>query len=346
MVNNLKTKIANREDFVMKFVDTPITGDKVSPGWAEPTYDDFFTRMVKEPVLLNQSTVIPMTALQHDLDQLNVDVELDTQRVSVNGASSGLTVNETTPGFVRKQLLAQPLQAKTIITDNFLEENIEGQNFMNTYMTILSQAAGPAFERFGVFSKLGSSHVEGEGTGFQQTDGILAQLEAIKTAGKYKGIEDTAAFTTKTDGKFTDAIINGALDYIDQDGDINNARIILPPQIYARVMAEVAISRETDWGDAVFQDRSTTKIFGMDLVQDEVLKDARNGYGTYNTGKKVRFGFITKPENIVFGIMRDIETKNQYDIDVLGYKVALLVKGDVKVLYDQDTIAIPFDLGA
>ena len=68
MVNNLKTKIANREDFVMKFVDTPITGDKVSPGWAEPTYDDFFTRMVKEPVLLNQSTVIPMTALQHDLD--------------------------------------------------------------------------------------------------------------------------------------------------------------------------------------------------------------------------------------------------------------------------------------
>ena len=41
-------------------------------------------------------------------------------------------------------------------------------------------------------------------------------------------------------------------------------------------------------------------------------------------------------------MMREFDVKNQWDIDVLGYKVALLCKGDVKVLWDQDTLAIPF----
>ena len=57
---------------------------------------------------------------------------------------------------------------------------------------------------------------------------------------------------------------------------------------------------------------------------------------------KMTYGFIGQPANIVFGMMREFDIKNQWDIDVLGYKVALLCKGDVKVLWDQDTLAVPF----
>ena len=43
-------------------------------------------------------------------------------------------------------------------------------------------------------------------------------------------------------------------------------------------------------------------------------------------------------------MLRDFEIKKQWDIDALGTKVAMLCSGDVKVLHDQDTIALPFTL--
>ena len=173
-------QIKNQKNFMFKFDDAPFDSGVLKPGWAEPSYDKFFTRMVDEPVLLNQSTTFPMTALQHDLDMLTAEVELDTQRTTT-GASAPLTSTETEPDKNRKQLLAQPLQAKTVVTDNFLEENIEGENFMDLYMGLLAEAMGPAFQRFGIFADTSVSTVSGEGTAYKTTDGILKQLINIST---------------------------------------------------------------------------------------------------------------------------------------------------------------------
>ena len=337
---------------MLKFNDAPLSDTGIlNPGWAEPTYDEFFTRLVNEPVLLNQSAMLPMTALQHDLDMLTAEIELDSQRLA-SGASAPLTDNETEPGRVRKQLLAQPLQAKTIITDNFIEENIEGEEFMTTYMNLLADNMGPAFQRFGVFAELNSTTVAGEGTGFSTTNGVLAQLKEISSDNN----NDAQGLSQLV---YKDNVGAGVLEaierYSDQDGDISNATIVLPPQMYSRLMVEIAMDRNTDLGDAVFQDGNMTKIMGMELKSDNVLRETRNGYDTmqFTNGEykgngtkidKMKYGFIGKPNNLVFGMMRDFEIKNQWDIDVLGYKVALLCKGDVKVLWDQDTLAIPFTM--
>ena len=120
-------------------------------------------------------------------------------------------------------------------------------------------------------------------------------------------------------------------------------------------MIEIANSRETNLGDAVLQEGNMTKILGIEIKQDNILRNCRNGYDKMKftdneyaaNGTQVSnmlYGFIGQPNNIVFGMMRNFETKNQWDIDVLGYKVAFLVKGDVKVLWDQDTLAIPFTM--
>ena len=350
---NLKEKIKNHEDFSLKFNDAPFNNGILNPGWAEPTYDDFFLRMVDEPVLLNQSTVLPMTALQHDLDMLTTDVELDSQRDN-NGVSTPLNANETAPNMERKQLVAQPLQARTVISDNFLEENIEGADFLTTYMNELADCMGPALETWGVFAdSTVTTPVPGEGTGYKMTNGILAQLKSI-------------ASNTQTDAKgianlvYRDNVGDGILDaietYIDQDGNIKNATCVLPPQIHAKLMIEIARNKETDLGDAVFQDGNITKILGIEITADNILRKTRNGYdrmqfnsdgeykgnGSYQTNMK--YGFIGQPNNVIFGMMRELDIKNQWDIDVLGYKVALLCKADVKVLWDEDTLAIPFTM--
>ena len=351
---NLKQKIKNHEDFSLKFNDAPFTAQGIlNPGWAEPTYDDFFSRMVDEPVLLNQSTVLPMTALQHDLDMIVTEVELDSQRDN-NGVSTPLNAQETNPNMERKQLVAQPLQARTTVSDNFLEENIEGQDFLTTYMNLLADEMGPAFEKWGIFSdSTVSNTTPGEGTGYRMSNGILSQLKSIASDNS-KDAQGIANLV------YRDNVGNGILDaietYIDQDGNIKNATCVLPPQIHAKLMIEIARDKETDLGDAVFQNGDVTKILGIEITADNILRQTRNGYdrmqfnsdGEYKGNgaymDKMKYGFIGQPNNIVFGMMREFDIKNQWDIDVLGYKVALLCKGDVKVLWDEDTLAVPFTM--
>lgn len=354
MSTTIMEQFKNRDHVMMKFSDAPFSGSAVlNPGWAEPTYDDFFMRMEDVPVLVNQSTVIPMTALQHDLDDLELNVELDAQRNMSSGrpsTSTGLTSNETSPTFKRKQLLAQPLQAKTVITENWLDENIEGERFLDLYLGRLGEAMGPAFERWALFAKKGVSTQTGEGTGYALADGILAQLEAIAVddsdnMGIYNKIPTNAILT---------GIINAILAYIDQEGDIQGATLLLPPTIYARLMAEIANNKQTEFDRYILQEANMTKIMGVEIKQDNILRETRNTYGSmkfdadgaYDTTGSVqtgiKWGILTKATNIVFGMMKNIETRNQYDIDVLGYKVAGLCKGDVKVHYDQDTLALPF----
>ena len=344
----------NREQVMMKFSDAPFSASAVlNPGWAEPTYDDFFMRLEDTPVLVNQSTIIPMSALQHDLDDLELSVELDAQRTMSSGypsTSTGLTANETVPQFTRKQLLAQPLQCKTIITENWLDENIEGRRFLDKYLGRLGEAMGPAFERWALFAKKGSTTVTGEGTGYALADGILAQLETIaQDSTANKGINDLIATDNILEG-----IINAILAYIDQEGDIMGATLLLPPTIYARLMAEIANNEKTEFDRLILQEANMTRIMGIEIKQDNILRTTRNGYGSMKfdsngaydtTGTAVTgitWGILTKATNIIFGMMKNIETRNQYDIDILGYKVAGLCKGDVKVHWDQDTLALPF----
>jgi len=349
---NLKEKIKNHEDFSLKFNDAPFNNNGIlNPGWKEPTYDDFLLRMVDEPVLLNQSTVLPMTALQHDLDMLTTDIELDSQRDN-NGTSTPLNATETVPNMERKQLVAQPLQARTVVSDNFLEENIEGADFLTTYMNELADAMGPALETWGIFADTTVATQTGEGTGYKMTNGIISQLKTIAedTSTDAKGLANLVYKDNVGDG-----ILNAIEAYIDQDGNIKNATCVLPPQVHAKLMIEIARNRETDLGDAVWQDGTTTKILGIEVTADNILRKTRNGYGSmkFTNGEyksngtavdNMKYGFIGQPNNIVFGMMRDLDIKNQWDIDVLGYKVALLCKADVKLLWDEDTLGIPFTM--
>ncbi len=351
-MSSIYEKLKNREQVMMKFDDNPFTDGDLNPGWATPTYDNFFIRMADKPVLLNQSTVFPMTSVQHNLDDLDVDIELDAQRSTSTGKSLGLTENETNPRITGKQLNAQPLQGKTIITDNFLDENIEKEGFLTTYLNVLGEAMGPAFERWGIFADTTVPTVSGEGTGYAMANGLIAQAKAIST-------DNTNEANGLAKLVYKDNVGLGVLDaierYIDQDGDLNNATCVLPPTMYSRLMREIAQDRETDLGDAVLQKGDMTTLLGIELVQDNILRETRNGYGTmkFTNGEykgngsnvdKMQYGFIGQPNNVVFGMMREMETKQQYDLEIWGYKVGMRVKGDCKIHYDQDTLVVPFTM--
>ena len=250
----------------------------------------------------------------------------------------------------RKQLITQPLQAKTVISDNFLEENIEGEDFLSNYMNLLADNMGPAFEMWGLYANTTASQVAGEGTGYNMTNGVLAQLQTVASDNNN---ESNGIANLVYNNNVGVGILNAVQQYVEQDGNISNATIVLPPAVHSKFMLEIAKNKDTNLGDAVFQDGNITTLLGMEVTADPILRKTRNGYnsmrftdGVYKGNgtavDKMSYGFIGQPSNLVFGMMREFDVKNQWDIDVLGYKVALLCKGDVKVLWDQDTLAIPF----
>lgn len=356
MSTTIEEKILSQDNFNMKFADAAFdaSGD-LNPGWAEPTFDDFFTRVTDEPVLLEQSRVIQMRSLQHDIDDLGIELDFDIQRNASTGASTGLTSRETVPIRKRKQLLAQPLQAKTIIPLNFIDENIEGEDFLAKWLGLLGTEMGPAMERYGIYADTSVATQTGEGTGFTATNGLLAQAKAIQA----DATTDAEGFAPLVySNNALDGLLDAAEIYVEQDGNMKNANILVPPSMYTKVVRDIA-AREDNLGEAVLKDGKIPMVMGMEVKQDNILRETRHAWDTQKfnttTGKmagngsnidKLRYAFIGEPSNIVFGMMRDMDVLNQFDIDEIGYKVVGLAKADAKIHYDQDTLVVPFTKNA
>ncbi|MBP3226541.1 MAG: hypothetical protein J6M08_06435 [Methanobrevibacter sp.] len=354
---SIEDKILSNQNFNVKFADGIFDADgKLNPGWAEPEFEDhFFIPVQHEPVLLQQSRVIPMNSAQYDLDDLEVELDFDAQRSTSTGQSLPLTSNETVPTRKRKQLLAQPLQAMTSISRNFLLENIEKEEFLTTYTSYIGQQTGPGVERFGIYADTNTSTQTGEATGFTTTNGILSQAKAIQAdnTNDAHGVAPLVYSNNALEG-----LLDAAELYVEQDGDMKNANIVVPPQMYTKVVRDIA-TRETEFGDTLLKDGKIPMVMGMEVKQDNILRNVRHGWGTQKfdltTGlfkgngsnvDNLRYAFIGDPNNVAFGMLHDMEILNQWDIDILGYKVAVVGNVDAKIHRDENTLVVPFTKNA
>jgi hypothetical protein len=354
---------------------TPVAGDyaggpvnqngvypqsRVAPGWHEPTdvYDKFLTRFSFTTPILDNSRHIQMDTLQKDLSYLLADVEFSPERTGiVGGISQNLAVDyggtsdknadgSFKPGvnragtdysFKRKQLLAIPLATYTTITDNFLQENIEKQGFLNSLIDYLGQKAGPSAESIFLYSRLRSSTEAYAGninTAYTDHAGLFQQLEegnnqldhAIGSDDSYLiGIED---------------LVNS---FTEDDGEIQNAVIYAPALLLNKIRQEIS-GRETVLGDQFMVDPITkiTTFNGVPIYPSKNL----NGPGQRNNrtvqpiaGKEPipPRAIITERDNIVWGSMRDITVQAEYFLLKLAYVVVLRTKLDMTYLFDEGT---------
>ena len=275
---SLEERILNEQNFNVKFADGAFDANgKLNPAWAEPEFEnDFYTPVQKEPELLKQSRVITMKSLMYDLDDLEINLDFDAQRDTTTGASTGLTSNETVPKFTRKQLLAVPLQAMTSISRNFLLENIADEEFLSIYTSYVGEQTGPAVERFGIFADSSVTTVTGEATGFATNNGLLAQAKAIAadSTNPASGFAPLAYSNTALE-----SLCNAIELYIDQDGNMKNANAVVPPQMYSKIVKDIA-ARESEFGDVTLKDGKIPMVMGMEVKQDNILRETRHAWDT------------------------------------------------------------------
>lgn len=212
------------------------------------------------------------------------------------------------------ELDANPL--KFNIPHNVIEKIKKCELDKSSYY--IGEFISPGFEKWGLYANHSSERN-------MRTEGILKQLKdmsAPNDLGFSKLIENNN-------------IINGiyeALNQFTDNGGANNAVLFLPQSIYFEIENDDKINFDFD----IVNERELNNVmYGWDKQKFD-----ENGWITTQEGKEVsnlKYGILTKKNNIAFGIYKDINIKHD-DID----RWELSMKSDVKIIKKQHTIALPF----
>lgn len=317
----------------------------VTDGVMHKPAQEFITRIEKESKLLPMLRYLEMDGEKADLQHLRVNPRLQNmQKVSNNGALSVDIIGdlaEAVPEFLKQELTAVPLTAFTLIPKAFMKTNIEHENFINKYEGILAPACAYSAESIAIFGKplqtgetAGSGGVPAAQDGMLSMEGILYQLDAIRTAATTGGVVDT----TKPHGKSTatiykDNAIKGVQDliieYIKQGGKRSEAKIFVDSTLEAALINEVG-KRETQRGDMYFFDGGVLYINGIEVIQLDALDHPERGYGSV--------AIIGNPASVAYAPVMEAESEAEYTVARKAYLTSIDFMFDVGIVFASDLL--------
>lgn len=319
------------------------TNGQVTEGVLAGQAEEFITRIEEESELLSELRYLEMDGETLDIQGLRVRAKLKNMN-KLTGSSKGAQIDditlldETTPDILKTTLKAQPFTAYTTIPKTFLKTNIEKEGFIGKYESLLIPSCAFSAEQIAVFGKIPSASQTAEG--YQALDGILAQLDDVKT--NYTTASSTDPKVPM--GKFTDIKANTPVlpqidemlnQYTKQRGKRKLAKIFVSSRMESLMIAE-ASKRETDGGDRLlFNDVGNMMFRGREVVQLDVLDNPVNDYGDVV--------LIANPDSIAYAPVMEAESESQYDIKMKSYITSVDFMFDVAVIYAEDVLYATVD---
>jgi len=125
-----------------------LVADFTDKGYLQPAQADEFIRLaIKDPILLQKTTTVPMKSMKEQRDKLRF-----TNRVLRRGAEATALpkADWAKPALSMVELDAQLFKAEVRLSDESLEDQIEGEKFKDTIMEELSKAIGRDMEWVGI----------------------------------------------------------------------------------------------------------------------------------------------------------------------------------------------------
>ena len=317
----------------------------VTEGVMHAPAEEFITRIEKESKLLPMLRYIEMQGEKADLQHLRVSPRLQNmQKVSNNNKLSTDILGdllETIPDILKDELQAVPLTAYTLIPKIFLKTNIEHENFLTKYEGILAPECAFSAESIAVFGKpLQSGETAGSGGVPQAQDGMLAmegllyQLDAVRTSATTGGTVDT----TKPHGKSVNTIYQDnpiagvqALieEYIGQGGKRSEAKVFVD-SITEFALIREAGKRETQKGDLYYFDNGVLYINGVEIVQLDVLDKPERGYGSV--------AIIMNPASVAYAPVLEAESEAEYSVARKAYLTSIDFMFDIGIVFATDVL--------
>ena len=342
--------------------DKPLTSSgAVTDGVMAGQAQEFITRIEEESELLGKLRYVEMEGETQDIQALRVRAELQNMNKITGTVGAQVenitTLTETTPGILKNTLVAQPFTAYCKIPKTFLKTNIEKENFIAKYESLLVPSCAFSAEQIAIFGK----NTLTDAAGIHALDGILAQLDAVATAsvdtsthalkpgkplGKYGYYDDTtsghdpawAAITAGAGYEVLPQIDDMLVAFSKQKGKRKLASIFVSSQLEAKMVAE-ASKRETEGGDRLFFNDNGNMVFrGREVIQLDALDNPVNSYNDVV--------IIANPDSIGYGPIMEAESEADYKIEMKSYLTSVDWMFDVAVIFPEDVLYAKVDYTA
>ncbi|MBO6274802.1 MAG: hypothetical protein J6M91_04570 [Methanobrevibacter sp.] len=326
--------------------DKPLTSSGVvTDGVLAGQAQEFITRIEEESELLGQLRYIEMEGETQDIQALRVRAELQNMNKITGTVGAQVaditTLTETTPGILKNTLEAQPFTAYCKIPKTFLKTNIEKENFIAKYESLLVPSCAFSAEQIAIFGK----KTLADAKGIHALKGILAQLDDVKTAytagkatdpklpmGEYSAINAGEGYEILPQ---IDAMLT---QFTFQRGKRKNANIYVSSKLESAMIAE-ASKRETEGGDRLFFNDNGNMVFrGREVIQLDALDNPVNSYADVV--------IIANPDSIGYGPIMEAESEAEYKIELKSYLTSVDWMFDVAIIFPEDVLYADVDYTA
>jgi HK97 family phage major capsid protein len=306
-------KVKVNRDLISKAVfnlNTLTTGGRLNTEQANA----FIQSLIDEPTLINDARTVKMTGDSRKIEKIGFG-----QRVlhpGVEGTDPGES-NYSAPTTGTVELNAKEFIAVVKITDDTIENNIEGTSIEDTIMSLLAKRVALDMEEIVVKGDTASS------------DLFLKQLNGLKK-------------------QATAHIVDAASAALGKD-IFKNAKKAMPKK-YLRNASDsrfyVSYNTETEWTDVVgervgqngddsFLNASVKPAYGIPVKGIAMLDAYDNG-----SGIDVSDALLVNPQNIIVGISRDIRIETERKPRERASYIVLTLKMDVKFEEEDAVVKI------
>lgn len=308
--------LSNKE--LAKRTDLALSQLSTNGGLLNPDQANSFIDMIQEqPTLLREARLVRMNAPQMKINRLGFGSRI--MRAAPQGtppyaADDGTNdrhlaaADRSAPTTSQIQLTSKEVMAELHIPYELLEDNIEKGGFEQHLMRLIAERAAEDLEDWAINADTASGDAY-----FALADGYLKQMTSNVVNNASAGI---------TPDLFEGGMLAMPQKYL---RNLNNLRQYITVAEGIKYRGNVA-RRSTGYGDSALTNTGELMIYGVPTNQLALLPAST--------------GFFTFPNNLIFGIQRDISVET--DKDIRGRQIIIVLTARVDVLIDEEPATVKY----
>ena len=307
---------ANEE--LIKRADLALADLEANGGKLQPEEANTFIDMIQEqPTILKQVRVVRMSSSERKINKIGFASRILRAAVQTGGANDDgsndryvLKADRAKPTTSQIQLNTKEIIAEVRLPYEALEDNIEGQSIEQHIMRLIAERAAIDLEEWALMADTGSGD-----------DYLALQDGYLKRMASH--VVDNASAGISPD-MFEDGMLALPQKYL---RNVNQMRHFVSVANTIKYRSKVA-NRGTGYGDAMLT--GTQPIYAYGVQVDAAPMLAASGAGSQ--------GIFTFPQNLLFGIQRDITVETDKDIRSREYIIVLTLRAALQIEDEDATV--------
>lgn len=270
----------------------------------------FIRMLIDQPTIMGEARTVHFNGDRKKLEKIGMG-----QRV-LHGAEENVALadgKQTKPSFDKVSLECKEFIAEIEITDDTLENNIEGTSIEDTIMNLLAQRVSLDIEEL---------IINGNTSILPATDDFLSVLNGIRKQAVSHIVDWNKAGVSKEMFKAAKKAMPAKYRRAGRD-----MRFYVSDDIEIEWIDALA-NRTTGQGDATLLSGTVPPAYGIPVKGIAMLTEYNAG--TTEVPVMVSDAILTHPQNVVIGISRDIRVEADRDIRRRVNFIVLTLKMDVK----------------